>query len=85
MTDKPLMDIIRLWCIRFNVEYNEERKHWEGFIIHRATSVPSRCLYQQETDIHKEYNDVLIQALELVKSRASAACCVIESRKKKHG
>ncbi len=80
MGDKPLMDIIGLWCVRFSVGYVEERNYWQGVIVHWSTT--HKCLYQQETGTHTEYNDVLLQAVELLKSRVRARCCIIEVHKK---
>ena len=80
MIEKTLMDIIHLWCINFSVEYIEERNYWQGVIVHRS-AMPSNDLYQQETGTWAEHNDVLVQAVALLKTRASAACCVIETRK----
>jgi hypothetical protein len=80
MDDKPIMDIIRMWCVGFSVEYIEERKYWQGVIVHKST-MHRQCLYEQETGTHEEYNDVLIQAVDLLKSRVLASCCIIEGNK----
>ena len=32
----------------------------------------------------EEYHDVLIQAIALLKSRASATCCVVEGHRKRN-
>jgi len=83
MDDKPLMDIIRMWCVKFSVEYIEVRKYWRGTIVHRDAN-HINCLYTQETGSHEEYHDVLIQAIALLKSRASATCCVVEGHRKRN-
>lgn len=80
MDDKPLMDIIRMWCVEFDVKYIKERKYWYGVIFHRDINHLT-CMWTQETDNHAEHHDVLVQAVAMLKSRVSASCCIIEVAK----